>query len=354
MGQRVDPVAVAAGPRLTYRPELDAIRGAAIALVLSQHFIFGAVLMGASGALGVTLFFVLSGYLITGLLLAEERVTGRVNLRSFYERRIRRLMPALGALVVVLTVLGIATQPWIALAYLSNWYVRFNGSMGLLTHTWTLGIEEQFYIVWPVAFLLLARSRRAMLVGLVGIILISVVLRDEIGSVMHADALAGGALLALWGGRVPRWLGVIGWVAIGILMFLPGDPREPEWTVGAIAAVAVVGSGLAPTWRPLVWLGTISYGLYLWNYPVAATILDRAGGTSLPVFVALMVAGVVLSISLAVISERWVERPFRRSRAVRDPDHGTALPLPTPRRLRSPRELFARLGVDNRRVSGPE
>jgi peptidoglycan/LPS O-acetylase OafA/YrhL len=302
------------GPRLAYRPELDAIRGAAIGLVLLQHFVFGAALMGASGALGVTLFFVLSGYLITGLLVAEREATGGISLGRFYRRRMRRLLPALVVTVGVLAVLGFPGDSTIALAYLSNWYVRIHGSMGSLTHTWTLGIEEQFYLVWPIAFLLLTRWPRVLIGVLLGTILASVAFRDVIGSVMHADALAGGTLLALWGGRFPRWVGVLGWLAIVALLFVPGDPHEPVWTVGAFAAVAIVGSGLAPSWRPLAWLGTISYGVYLWNYPVASAILDHAGGVPAGVFLALMAIGVVLSVALAVVSERWVERRFRSQR----------------------------------------
>jgi peptidoglycan/LPS O-acetylase OafA/YrhL len=319
-------------PKLLYRPELDAIRGVAIALVVLQHFVFtglGSDRMGAFGAVGVTLFFVLSGYLITGLLIAERRETARINLSRFYRRRIARLLPALVALVAVLAVFRLPGDSRVALLYLTNWDLQFGGQMYYLVHTWTLAIEEQFYLVWPIAFIALTRWPRLLLAALVVIVLASIVFRAEIGGLMRADALGGGALLAISGRRLPSWLAPLGWIAIVALAFIPGDPADWLWTGAALGSVLVVGSAGALTWGPLVYLGTISYGLYLWNYPISRGLWTVATGGLPVVHAMLAIAGILLSIAIAVVSERWVERRFRARRTSGDePSFSGRNPLP--------------------------
>lgn len=158
----------ALGFRLSYRPELDGLRGISILLVFVHHF-YHPVLPG--GFLGVDIFFVLSGFLITSLLLQEWDSKGSINLRDFYIRRALRLMPALLALVLVLGVFAafflsgdgaLLTYQgiWLTLSYVSNWlyafhYVSPNNPLGI---TWSLAIEEQFYLLWPVILRFVLRS----------------------------------------------------------------------------------------------------------------------------------------------------------------------------------------------------
>ena len=151
---------------MKHRPELDGLRGIAILAVLAAHTGVPGFADGGGGA-GVTLFFVLSGYLITSLLLAERDKNGRVDLRAFYVRRALRLLPALAAVLVVVVVLllaGLAPAAAVAdtnyaiviagvVAYVANWVAVAGQSIGMLGHTWSLAVEEQFYIVWPAMLL---------------------------------------------------------------------------------------------------------------------------------------------------------------------------------------------------------
>ncbi|MFD0823325.1 acyltransferase family protein, partial [Micromonospora zhanjiangensis] len=154
------------GRRFTYQPALDGLRALAVAAVLAFH---GGVAALPGGFLGVDAFFVLSGFLITSLLLAEHRATGRLDLVAFWGRRVRRLLPALLVVLVVALLVSRRLLPateigalrWDALAalgYVANWrmadrdgdYFAATGSPSPLQHTWSLGIEEQFYLLWPV------------------------------------------------------------------------------------------------------------------------------------------------------------------------------------------------------------
>ena len=143
------------------RPDLDGVRGVAIALVLTGHAVAGPV-----AASGVTLFFGLSGYLITGLLLRERARTGSVNLRRFYWRRLTRLGPPLLLAVVVVGLVklaagGLATSTVLApLTWTTNYVQLLGREVLLLGHTWSLAVEEQFYLLWPLAFLVLIPRRR--------------------------------------------------------------------------------------------------------------------------------------------------------------------------------------------------
>jgi len=294
-----DTVGESTHPRLIYRPELDGIRGLAILLVLAAHAAYPFLL--EAGQVGVTLFFVLSGYLITGLLRAELERTGRVDLRAFYVRRARRLLPALAVLLLVAAIVGWAALPAIATIalYVGNW---FRDGVGFIGHTWSLAIEEQFYLVWPLLFIAGLRSPRILLVLAAG----SAVLRLTTGgdwsvsTFVRLDGLLVGAALALTSWSAPRWAGAVGlgWMTIAVV--LPFG-----WSVTLATAGGSLLVASSPSWiasRPLVWLGGISYALYLWHFPLIYA-------TGWPLWVS-----VPTSIAVAWASTRFLEAPFRRLR----------------------------------------
>jgi peptidoglycan/LPS O-acetylase OafA/YrhL len=315
-----------AHPRLTYRPELDGIRAIAVLMVLANHVRFSMV--GSAGRTGVALFFVLSGYLITSLLIAERERTGRIDFRRFYERRVRRLMPAAIALLVMTSAVAYVLQwpdypPKIlaALFYASNLAWSFGIDMHALSHTWSLAVEEQFYLLWPVTFVLLGRRAVPWLVvALVAVIVIrpftvgdtpATLLRTDI----RIDAVIAGCLLAFVPWQPGRWLALVG-VGVVILAALVEAPFAVQFTLDTIGSVLVVaGASSIPglSWRPLVRVGEISYGLYLWHaLPIA--VLWPAIEAGAPIAQA---AVIVSAFALALVSERFVERRFRSASGVR-------------------------------------
>ena len=260
------------------------------------------------GDVGGTAFFVLSGYLITGLLLDERDRTGSIDLRAFYGRRIRRLGPALLALLAVVVVIGVGAR-WPAgwglgitssLLYVSNWVQASGMTIGILGHTWSLSIEEQFYLLWP-AFLILAGSRRAAIVATALIVLATVARAVADGPVEYfstltrGDALLVGCLLAFGRIRLPGCCGPLGVAAMLVVSFsdLSHDYSIPLATLAAAAVIC------AP-WRPLGRLapmGRRAYGLYLWNWPLSVVF----GLLAVPItFIA------------AELSWRLIEQPIAR------------------------------------------
>ncbi|MEA2196684.1 MAG: hypothetical protein QOJ25_735 [Solirubrobacteraceae bacterium] len=366
---------------LGYRPALDGIRGLAIIGVLMLHStIWGAMPpLLPGGNLGVTVFFVLSGYLITTLLLGEHERTGGIDLRSFYLRRTARLLPGLLVLLPVYVVVFSRNQSaWQlvllvgpVLLYLSSFVQAIWGAMGPLAWTWSLSVEEHFYAFWPWAIRWLLDGRgdgrggdgrggdgrrddgrrrarawvRRRPLGLaagcaVAMICVAVGLRTYLAGSFHwdtfayyatptrLDALAFGCLAALFGHRyrapLPR---LAGWAALAVIGWCYANP---DYTIGtdalnlyglplsefaaAVLIVSVVNRprGLlarALSFRPLVHLGAISYGLYLWNLLPGQTwtlLLGRHAGTAGTVALfAIMFVAVELSY-------RYVERPVLR------------------------------------------
>jgi peptidoglycan/LPS O-acetylase OafA/YrhL len=306
--------------RLTYRPELDGIRGIAILLVLAGH-----LYIEPSGRLGVALFFVLSGFLITSLLQSEEARTGTISLRRFYIRRARRLLPALFALVVVtagvLWGLGrsaeIPLDSAAALFYFADVVGAVGLGLGLLGHTWSLAVEEQFYLVWPASLRRLGRAKVAIACWVILIVVVVVrwllpeLRTTPAESFLRVDALAAGCLLGLFRPKIPRGAVPLGWIGLAML-FVGRFPEPLELTAITIIGPILVG-GAAPgvlAWRPLVRIGEISYGLYLWHF-IPAVFLKPLTITG---NVAAMAAVLVISIGLALVSERWIERPWRMPR----------------------------------------
>jgi peptidoglycan/LPS O-acetylase OafA/YrhL len=342
-----------------FRPDLEGLRGVAILLVL----VFHAGLPGTSGGfVGVDVFFVLSGFLITGLLLRERERTGRIDLAAFYARRARRILPA--AAVVLLATLALSVLilapldlPRVAgdaaaaalsignirFALLGTEYFGADLTPSPVLHYWSLGVEEQFYLVWP-ALLILAtrfgRPRVATAVALAGLIVASYA-----GSLLltsgapewafyslptRAWELGIGGLLAAtvaWHGRLPdAVVRPLGWLGLGAIVaaLVLIQPSTPYPGVAALlpalgtAAVIVAGwrsasVGAVLTLRPLRFLGLISYSLYLIHWPLL--VLPLAGlavGEELPLVVRLGL--VVLAVVLAWACQRWVEAPFHRGR----------------------------------------
>jgi peptidoglycan/LPS O-acetylase OafA/YrhL len=365
-------------------PGLDGLRALAVIAVLLYH---GGLTWIPGGFLGVEVFFVLSGYLITALLLAEWRAHGSVALKAFWLGRARRLLPALYLVLVVTLayavvflpgeVAGLRGDVFAALGYVTNWYLIFGhesyfeaiGRPSLLKHLWSLAVEEQFYLLWPlvVAFALSVgatrwRTRQVLMAALGGAA-ISVVLmallfvpgvdpsRLYFGTDTRATGLLVGAALALvwapwraalaprfqsvqrrsrlrrrWGWTAPRLLDVAGLVALGglTLLCLRLGEFQPSLYRGGLATVALftavvimasahpyshLGSGLLGCW-PLRWIGLRSYGIYLWHWPI---FMVTRPGLDVPLDGwPLLALRFGLTLVLADLSYRYVETPVRK------------------------------------------
>jgi len=358
--------------RLGYRPALDGIRALSIVAVIVFHTpgwgSLPRVLPG--GHLGVTVFFVLSGYLITTLLLGELRRTGDVDLPAFYLRRAARLLPGLLVVSVLHTVFWSSLDGVLktllpvlaALLYLGSVFAGFWGLMGKITWSWSLSVEEHFYFGWPPLLRRLFRSggrcrhpmRLAALAALavVGIaVAVRVTFVDSVrwhdmlyfSTFTRMDALAVGCLAALaaWRYRLP-FARCAGWLAAGTLLYCC---VSPELSIGhaslntwglplgtGAAAVLVVSVVQRPdallarllAVRPLVHVGVVSYGLYLWNLFPGSAVQHLTGHRVGPVGTVLcwlaMLAAVELSYWLVERPvQTWARARLRDPRPVRAP-----------------------------------
>jgi peptidoglycan/LPS O-acetylase OafA/YrhL len=317
---------------LAYRPELDGIRALAILAVIAEHINVPSTTL--AGMVGVNLFFVLSGYLITGILVAERRETGGLNLRRFYERRVRRLFPALLAMLIATGVLmaiqgklmGYIGPAAVSLFYVSDIAKAAMYDLGYVGHTWSLAMEEQFYLLWPAILLFIPRRFLVpgVIAGIIGSIALQLIVVGAQDNVLahfrpdvRADAILWGCLIALVPVKVPRWAVIASGVALVALCLTFLWP----YAIGlssVLSAVVVAGAASVArplSWRPLVRIGQISYGLYLWHAIPVGLLNDR----TLAGDVFAMVAVVAITFGLALASERWVERPFRRPRTLAPP-----------------------------------
>ncbi|HEY1486613.1 MAG TPA: acyltransferase family protein, partial [Micromonosporaceae bacterium] len=344
-----------------FRPDVQGVRALAVLLVVVYH-LYPTKLTG--GYIGVDVFFVISGYLITGHLMTGLVRTGRIKLLEFWGRRARRLLPA-AALVLLVT--WIASR-WILPAtqlpatahqirasalYFQNWvlardatnYLTAEDAPTPVQHFWSLSVEEQFYLVWPFLFLVAAGvaliwrrrgGRTTMFVLAAGVFGASLAYSAHETKVDPAAAyfvtttrmweLAAGGLLALLSGPAERFLARQGWLAwagLGLIIYaavtLTGESAFPGTValLPIVGAVLMLGCGSArarwgPAWltslRPAVFLGDISYSLYLWHWPLIVLWMDYSGGTihyldGPGIFAA--------SILLAWLSKRFVEDPVR-------------------------------------------
>ena len=313
---------------LVHRPELDGIRGLAILLVLAQHINLPSTTL--AGMVGVNLFFALSGYLITGILLTEIRETGKVDLKRFYERRVRRLVPALVAVVLATGVLMAAQgrleeyigPAGVTLFYISDIAKAIGYDLGYVGHTWSLAMEEQFYLLWPAVLLFLPRRFLvpAVLLGIAGSVALQVVIVGWQDNVLahfrpdvRADAVLWGCLIALVPVRVPRWAAIgaaIGLLALSLTFIWPYAIAMSS----VLSAVLVAGAASVArplSWGPLVRVGEISYGLYLWHALPVGLFMER----TIRGDVLAMIEVVLITFALALFSERWIEKPFRKPRS---------------------------------------
>jgi len=352
--------------RLGYRGDIEGLRAIAILLVVAAH---AKVPWLTGGFVGVDVFFVLSGYLITGLLLREIGQSGNLRFANFYARRFRRLLPALlfmliGTAIGAAIALPPAAQGDQAIAgataavWLSNFHFAFakidyfspGAASNLFLHTWSLGVEEQFYLVWPAlmtCMLLAWRSKggytRRLKIAMFAIVATSLacclVLTDTSPQAtfylmpLRAWQFGVGALVWLYFGSatsddtspshrtawIHRWLG---WSGLGLIVgaslwFDTSEPY-PGWrallpTAGAAAVIFAGVRGAEGhasrllSWHPLQLIGRVSYSWYLWHWPVLLL-----GGVLVSDTSAYRAAWVIISLLLAVASYRWVETPIRR------------------------------------------
>ena len=346
--------------RLPRTPALDGLRGLAVVAVLLFHAGAG---WAVGGHLGVTVFFALSGFLITSLLLSEHESTGSIDLRAFWGRRAKRLVPAL---TIALT-LAAAVAAWTphpaegllpdavaTLSWTANWWFVHAGQSyadlfhdpSPLQHTWSLAVEEQYYLVFPLLMLLvIPRGRRAVGVSLAALLALSLVVgswlslhgaqstRLHFGTDVRVAEILVGAGLAVLLQRPGGWRAVPGLAvpALGLLaaVFLiaseatvQDDSRYLQrggWALTALATCFVLAAAVQPdgvvvrvlSTPPLVWTGQVSYGAYLYHWPLylllttASTGLDGLG-------LLLLRLGAVLLLS--DLSLRLVERPVRETR----------------------------------------
>ncbi len=345
-----------------YNPALDGLRALAIAAVVAQH----AGIPGVKGYHGVTLFFVISGYLITRLLLQEHYRTGRLRLGAFYRRRFARLAPALIVAVLV-------TWLWLLLTAkpLASYWAGIVGSLSYTTAliqaifgngavsnyyqwSWSLGVEELFYLIWPVTLLVMVRWRRfawavvALVTSIAGIWLLRIVLvvtgashdRYFFSPDTNADALLLGTLLALVMVRYPdhrvlrrigSYAGPIGLIAF-VVMIWPGLPdllARVDYggfgrTALASAALVLWMAASPANWaasafasRPFVIVGKLSYGIYLWNLltiDVFVFLVHRH-----PISSWWGIVWLLCLLGITYASWRFVETPLRNRWASRSP-----------------------------------
>jgi len=336
------------GARLGYRPALDGVRAISIALVLVFHL--GAPWL-PGGYLGVSVFFTLSGFLITSLLLHERTATGRIDIGAFYLRRLRRLLPA--SLLVLTGIAALAAVGAIAeredlrsgvlgaVFQIANWerlagdqsYADLFVAPSPVDHFWSLAIEEQFYWLWPIVIAVLTlgrvdRVRRALPVAFVLFGIAATVTAQVLGGDVayfaswsrFAEILAGAALAAtLYGRTVPRWASKLAFPALlTVLALSVVTPAGRGWAYAgglplfAVVSVALVLGVSTDGWvaralsrEPIPWIGRVSYGLYLFHWPVFIVFDDESVALKL-----------VATLALTVASYYVIERPIRTGRVL--------------------------------------
>jgi len=351
-------------PRLGYVPAMDGLRGTMLLVIIAVHALFivrpdGSLLPG--GFIALDVFLVQSGFLITALLLSERGRTGEISFRNFYLRRACRLLPAVTVMLAFHAAywisqgkpIGVEVRAIAAIGlYVSNIFLSFPGFLGVTMpnefgHMWSLSMEEQFYILWPLALALILRvhDRRrrsvptALWVGIVAVAVIRIVVFRTQGYPAayellwaHADGILMGCALAfLWrDGRLPR-RGIVplAWLSLAAMAwFALFFPRFDTWpyywgfTLQGILSAILVAAVMGQDWslnrffasRPMAALGKTSYAAYLWHLPLIQITHDEMADS--PSAVVIMVA---LALTAAATTLSWylVEQPFLRLKARR-------------------------------------
>ena len=357
-----------ARPKSRYIPSLDGLRAFAVLAVIAYHM---GMPWATGGLLGVTIFFVLSGYLITSLLVIEFQGTGRINLPDFWLRRIRRLFPAIVFSVVTIAVLctifdhALLTKlrPDVlpSLLFFNNWWQIFHnvsyfdalGSPSPVTHFWSLAIEEQFYLIWPVLLFIMMKlgvKKRVLSIMTLVLALLSAIdmavlfdphgdpSRVYYGTDTRAFSLLIGAWLAfVWPSnqlgatdsvnisvrarRALDGVGILAFVGL-VLMVAFCDGFSPLLYYGGLVLCSILtaiviavlvhpASILSKFWGlpPFVWIGKRSYGIYLWHYPILLLMVPQNGFSETPWWMLLLALAVIFAIS--AFSYTFVENPIR-------------------------------------------
>jgi peptidoglycan/LPS O-acetylase OafA/YrhL len=343
---------------ISYQPALDGVRALAVLAVLAFHAQLPAM---SGGYLGVSVFFTLSGFLITSLLIAEHESGGGLDVGAFYARRVRRLVPASVMCIAVVVVLAATTTLFDGVADLrrhvvgsllqvANWvflvgggsyqelFEQSAGAVSPLEHYWSLAIEEQFYWLWPLAFVLLVRvaPRRPVQVRLMAVATFAAAVAAPLIAMgwgpdaaywatpaRAAEILVGALLAVVLAGRTPPQrvsllapVALMGLVIACITFPAAGGPAY----AGALPLVALVSGALllglqaegpvrsALSARPLVWLGGISYGVYLYHWPLFVLLDERRTGLD---GISLFALRLVITLALAQFSYVAFEHPIR-------------------------------------------
>ena len=342
-----------------FRPDIEGLRAVAVTLVVLSHAGIGRF---EGGYVGVDVFFVISGFLITGLLLAEQSRTDRVAMGRFYARRALRLLP-----VSTVTVLATVAAAWLFLPatrfhgitvdalhstfYGMNWrlaaqgvdYLAATAEPSPLQHLWSLAVEEQFYLVWPLLMIITFRSRR-LLIGVLSTLVVAslaVSVRQTgdaapwayFGSHTRAWELGAGALLAVGATRLARqpravavvlsWTGLAAVMAAAVLYTETTSFPGHAALLPVLGAGAIIAAGMRETrgsagtllgLRPMREIGKLSYGWYLWHWPALMIGPYALGTEPSPTVNLALAAG---SLLLAFVTYHLVENPFRNSRPLR-------------------------------------
>ncbi|MCM3629179.1 acetyltransferase [Paenibacillus glycanilyticus] len=349
-----------------YMPGLDGVRAIAVIAVIAYHFGWP---VASGGLLGVGVFFVLSGYLITDLLLEERRSTGRIHFRRFWIRRSLRLLPAMLLMLLAITVyLALADRGRLsdicgemlsALTYTSNWYLIYRqvsyfesfGPLSPIGHLWSLAVEEQFYLVWPLLLWGMIRFIPFPTRGKLAVVTLTAAAASLIamaflyvpgtdpsrvyyGTDTRAFGLFIGAAFAIFipsrklaeplGRRsvVLDAIGAIG-LCISLLMITSVDKYDDSLYRGgmfvlSMAAGLVIVASASPfsligkllSWKPLRWIGIRSYGIYLWHYPVQVLMSSSKGPYEDSKFL-YQLAQLIMIVLIAALSYRYFEQPLR-------------------------------------------
>ena len=348
------------------RPDVQGLRAIAILLAIVYH---ADIPPFSGGYVGIEVFFVISGFVITGLLLREHERTGHTSLRSFYGRRVRRILP-MATLVIIVTIIAsyvfigatVGNQTaidgrWAAL-FLANFHYAATDTNYLVAQSppspllnyWSLGVEEQFYIVYPALFLFMGwwakRAQRGSFRLRLTVVLVAVIVASYSYSIVFTASnaqsayfsllvrsweLALGGLIAVYSPelrRIPQtWAAIASWVGLAVILVTSVILTPASEYPGALVAIPTLAAGLviaagasAPKWgvelllrrQPFPFLALISFSLYLWHWPILEIAAQRRGVATLPVWddvLLLIGAGV-----LASLTYRFIEDPIRHAR----------------------------------------